>query len=50
MGYRSKQRILHHGIFNSQEALKEIFTMFSHKGNGNQKNSQIPISTQQILK
>jgi hypothetical protein len=37
MGYRAKQRILNKGISNGQEALKEIFSIFSHQGNVNQE-------------
>ena len=41
MGYRAKQRILNRGISNGQEALKEMFSILSHQGNANQKDSEI---------
>jgi hypothetical protein len=35
-------RILNRGISNGQKALKEMFIMFSHHGNANQANPEIP--------
>jgi hypothetical protein len=34
--------ILNTGIFDSQEALKEMFNILSHQGNANQNNPDIP--------
>jgi hypothetical protein len=45
MGYRAKQRIPNKEISNSGEALKEMFNIFSHQGNANQKDSEIPSYT-----
>ena len=41
MGYRAKQRIDNRGIFNGQEALKEIFKVLSHKGIAKQNDPEI---------
>ena len=41
MGYSAKQRILNRGILNGQEALKEMFNILSHQGNGTQNNSEV---------
>ena len=45
MGYRTKQRILNRGVLNGREALKEMFSIFSHQGNANQNNPEIPSYT-----
>ena len=40
MGYTAKQRFHNKGISNGQEALKEMFKVFSHQGNVNQNNPE----------
>jgi hypothetical protein len=47
MGYRAKQRILNLEIRNGSEAPKEMFNIFSHQGNTNQNNPEIPLHTNQ---
>jgi hypothetical protein len=42
MGYRPKQRIPSRGISNAQEALKDMFKIFSYQGNAKQSNPEIP--------
>jgi hypothetical protein len=37
-----KQRTLYRGILNGQEALKEVFNVYSHQGNVNQNNYVVP--------
>jgi len=41
MGYIAKQNILSRGLSNGQKAPKEMFNIFSHKGNANQNNPEI---------
>jgi hypothetical protein len=41
MGHRAKQRIFNRGILNVREALKEMFKVFSHRGNANQNNTEV---------
>jgi hypothetical protein len=47
MWYRAKQRILNRGISNGQEALKEMFYIFSYQGDANQNDPEIPPYTNQ---
>jgi hypothetical protein len=47
MLYRTKQRIHNVGIWNGCEALKEMFKVFSHQGNANQNDLEIPPYTNQ---
>jgi hypothetical protein len=42
MRHSTNQRILNRGILNGQEAPKEMFNIFSHQGNANQNDSEIP--------
>ena len=41
MWYSDKLKILSRAISNGQEALKEMFNIFSNQGNANQNDSEI---------
>ena len=45
MEYRAKERIHNRGLVNGWEALKEMFNVHSHQGNGNQNAPEIPSYT-----
>ena len=48
MEYRAKQMIHNRGILNAWDALKEVFRVFSHQENANQKDPEIPPYTNPI--
>ena len=49
MEYRTKQRIFNRRISNAWKTLKEMF-IFSHQGNANQNNSEIPLTPVRMVK